>query len=74
MQVPAHSITILLGVVFCVINPLLAPMALVYMIIVSITEKYNLLYVQRPAYQGGGTVRDIFGTVFWAGSWCSNCL
>eukprot|EP00884_Botryococcus_braunii_P016250 jgi/Botrbrau1/3308/Bobra.0048s0005.1 len=58
--VPAHSITILLGVVFSVINPLLPPMALLYMIIVSMTEKYNLMYVNRAAFQSGGKVWPIF--------------
>ena len=50
---PAHT-----PVCVCsVINPLIAPMTLVYFIITGMTAKYSLLYIQRPAYASGGKVR-----------------
>ncbi|KAK9804434.1 hypothetical protein WJX72_012500 [[Myrmecia] bisecta] len=66
-QVPDHTIAILLGLVFCIINPLICPVALVYFIVTSITEKYNLLYVFQPKYQSGGKVwRQVFEQVIVA--------
>lgn len=56
MQVPQHTMTILFGLVFSVINPLLPPMCIVYFFIANLTEKYNILYIERPAYQSGGQV------------------
>ena len=53
------------GCVLSVINPLIAPMTLVYFIITGITQKYSLLYTQRPSYASGGKVRILFqGTEF----------
>lgn len=46
--------TILFGLVFSVINPLVPAMCIVYFLVAHLTDKYNLLYVQRPAYQSGG--------------------
>lgn len=71
LQVPAHSITILLGVIFSVINPLLPPMALLYLVVVALTEKYNLLYVNRAAYQSGGKVRVAGVSIFAKSRSCS---
>lgn len=48
--------TILFGLVFSVINPLLPPMCIIYFFIANLTEKYNMLYVERPSYQSGGQV------------------
>lgn len=56
LQLPQHTITILLGLVFCIMNPIIAPMCLVYFLIVTGTEKYNLLYVYSFEYQSGGQV------------------
>ena len=56
VQVSSHTITILLGLVFCVINPLLAPICVAYFAIVYTTEKYNMLYIERPQYHAGGKV------------------
>ena len=44
------------GCVCSVINPLIAPMTLVYFIITGMCAKYSLLYIQRPAYASGGKV------------------
>ena len=47
-----------------VINPLIAPMTLVYFIITGMTAKYSLLYIQRPAYASGGKVRHAAAPAF----------
>ena len=51
---PRHGLIALIGVVFAPITPLCPPMCLLYFLVASITEKYNLLYVQKPRYQSGG--------------------
>ncbi len=56
MQLPQHTITILLGLVFCIMNPIICPMCLVYFLITTSTEKYNLLYVYTAEYESGGEV------------------
>jgi len=48
--------TILLGMVFCVASPIIAPMCLIYFLITTCTEKYNLLYVYTSEYESGGQV------------------
>ena len=53
-QMPQHTITILLGLVFCIMNPIITPVCLIYFMIITITEKYNLLYVYTFEYQSGG--------------------
>lgn len=37
-------------------NPIMCPMCLVYFLITTSTEKYNLLYVYTPEYESGGEV------------------
>ena len=44
-----------------VINPLLPPMAFVYMLVNFIINKFHLLYNTRPAYAAGGKVGVLFG-------------
>lgn len=56
-QVPQHTITILLGLVFCCMNPLVPVMCLIYFLINTVTEKYNMMYVMRARFQSGGRVR-----------------
>lgn len=58
MQLPQHTITILLGLVFCVMNPIICPMCLIYFLITTGTEKYNLLYVYTSEYESGGQVHS----------------
>jgi hypothetical protein len=48
--------TILLGLVFCIMNPIICAMCLIYFLIVTATEKYNMLYVNSFEYQSGGQV------------------
>ena len=45
------------GIVFCVINPLVPVMALVYFTVALLTERYSMLYVFVPvAAESGGKV------------------
>ena len=56
-QVSNHTITILLGLVFSVINPLVPLVCVLYFCVVYLTERYNMLYSERPIYHAGGKVR-----------------
>jgi hypothetical protein len=38
-------------------NPIIAPVCLIYFLITTVAEKYNLLYVYTFEYQSGGQVR-----------------
>jgi calcium permeable stress-gated cation channel len=53
-RMPRLSLVLLLGVTFAPINPIVPPACLLYFLMVSLTEKYNLLYVQRERFQSGG--------------------
>ena len=53
-RLPRLSLVLLLGVTFAPINPNVPPACLLYFLMVSLTEKYNLLYVQRERFQSGG--------------------
>ena len=55
-EIPDSSITILLGLVFCVIQPLIAPIALLYFLVNSALYKYQLMYVHKPRFESGGLV------------------
>ncbi|CAK0785988.1 hypothetical protein CVIRNUC_009201 [Coccomyxa viridis] len=64
---PQHTITILLGLVFCIMNPIITPVCLIYFMIITVTEKYNLLYVYTFEYQSGGQLwPQVFGHVITA--------
>ena len=53
-RLPRLSLVLLLGVTFAPINPIVPPACLLYFLMVSLTEKYNLLFVQRERFQSGG--------------------
>ena len=55
-EIPDSSVTILLGLVFCVIQPLIAPVALLYFLVNSALYKYQLIYVHKPRFESGGLV------------------
>jgi hypothetical protein len=44
----------LLGLVYCIIQPLMAPIALLYFWLGSPLYKYQLLYVHHPRFESGG--------------------
>ena len=59
LQVPDCCIAILLGLVFCLIQPLMTPIALSYFLINSILYKYQLIYVHKPQFESGGMVKAL---------------
>lgn len=59
LQVPDHTIVILLGIVFCCVNPLLCVAACLYFCVVWLLNKYDMLYVWQETYQAGGKVNAL---------------
>ena len=55
-EVPDSCVTMLLGLVFCLIQPLIAPIALTYFLVNSCLYKYQLIYVHKPQFESGGLV------------------
>ncbi|KAK9861196.1 hypothetical protein WJX84_002371 [Apatococcus fuscideae] len=53
-EVPDHTIAILLGLEFCIMEPLITVVALLYFLATLIVYKYQMLYVFAPKYQNGG--------------------
>ena len=53
-DVPQHTITFLLLLIFGVAQPLLAVVAALYFGVSYIYARYDLLYVQRETFQSGG--------------------
>jgi hypothetical protein len=48
------GIILLLGLVFCVMQPLIAPLALIYFLLGALFAKYNAVYVYKPTVETGG--------------------
>ena len=57
VEVPQLTMVLLLGLVFCGINPLIPPTCLLYFVVVLFFQKYRVMYVARPSYQTGGAIR-----------------
>jgi Calcium-dependent channel, 7TM region, putative phosphate len=53
-DIPGHTITLLLMLVFAVVQPLLPLVCLAYFVVSYIFARYDLLYTNREAYQTGG--------------------
>lgn len=45
----SHTMALLLGVVFCVINPIICPSVLVYFLLASVVERYNVSATQATS-------------------------
>ena len=56
-EIPDASVTLLLGLVYCLVQPLIVPIALLYFIVNSALYKYQLIYVHKPRFESGGYVR-----------------
>lgn len=55
-EIPDNCMALLLGLTFCVVSPLIAPVALLYFLVNSIIGKYTLIYVYAERFQSGGKV------------------
>lgn len=61
---PDHTITLLLGLVFSCINPLVPAAAALYYLLVTLIERYQQLYVWSRPYESGGQLwKQIVGQV-----------
>lgn len=55
-EIPDNVMALLLGLTFCIISPLIAPIALLYFVVNSVIGKYTLIYVYAERFQSGGKV------------------
>ncbi|BDA46964.1 CSC1-like protein At4g02900 [Coccomyxa sp. Obi] len=66
-EIPDNLMAVLLGLTFCVISPLIAPIVLLFFIVNNITGRYQLIYVYTERFQSGGKVwREVQGQMFFA--------
>ena len=49
-----HTITILLGLCFCNLSPLIAPFCLLYFTLAGLAVRYQLIYVYSHPYEAAG--------------------
>ncbi|WIA40901.1 hypothetical protein OEZ86_004562 [Tetradesmus obliquus] len=64
---PLHTLVLLLGLVFCVASPLIAPFTLLYFVSSALCQRYQWLYVYRHPYEGAGTLwKQVFTQVMVA--------
>ncbi len=56
-EIPDNLMAVLLGLTFCVISPLIAPVALLFFIVNNIVGRCQLVYVYAERFQSGGKVR-----------------
>ena len=57
MQVANDTIIMLIGLVYCVIQPIIAPLAMIYFLIGMLIWKYQVVYVYIPLVESGGKVK-----------------
>ena len=50
------TIILLIGLVYCVIQPIIAPLALIYFAVGVLVWKYQVVYVYVPFFESGGKV------------------
>lgn len=56
LQVANDTIIMLIGLVYCVIQPTIAPLAMIYFLIGMLIWKYQVVYVYVPLVESGGKV------------------
>lgn len=56
LQVANDTIIMLIGLVYCVIQPIIAPLAMIYFLIGMLIWKYQVVYVYVPLVESGGKV------------------
>ena len=56
MQVANDTIIMLIGLVYCVIQPIIAPLAMIYFLVGMLIWKYQVVYVYVPLVESGGKV------------------
>lgn len=52
--IPMYTILFLIGITYCCINPIIAPILLIYFSISFISEKYNHMYIYNKKHESGG--------------------
>ena len=55
--IPDDTMTLLLGLTFCCVCPIITPLALLYFFVTLVVYKYNFLHVYGREYESGGQVR-----------------
>ena len=56
VQVANDTIILLIGLVYCVIQPIIAPLALIHFAVGVLIWKYQVVYVYVPFFESGGKV------------------
>ncbi|KAL3134038.1 hypothetical protein ABBQ32_008470 [Trebouxia sp. C0010 RCD-2024] len=56
-EVPDHTMAILLGLAFSVVEPLIAPIGLLYFLVMTLIGKYQMVYVFTETFQSGGKLQ-----------------
>lgn len=59
-EVPDHTMSILLGLAFSVVEPLIAPIGLLYFLVMTLIGKYQMMYVFTEKFQSGGKASRSF--------------
>ena len=69
-DIPDHTMSSLLGLGFSVVAPLIAPIGLLYFLVMLLIGKYQMVYVFTESYQSGGKV---YKTLLFAASMFTVC-
>jgi hypothetical protein len=71
---PLHTLVLLLGLVFCVASPIIAPVTLLYFVAASVAQRYQWIYIYRHPYEGAGMLwRQVFTQVCGPLAGCVCC-
>ena len=64
---PALPPGFFIGLVYCIINPIIAPTVLLFFLVVILTQRYNSLYVYKTLYESGGRLWGVTFSHFMVG-------